>query len=498
MAGSSERGSLLGGRYRLVDLIGAGAAGHVFEAVDERAELVVAVKLLRPELARNRAMAHRFRREARSLAALDHPHIVKVLDAGRSPDERPYLVMERLRGRSLAARLGAGRLAIADAVALVLQVLDAIGYAHRRGVLHRDIKPGNIMLVPGPDGGDFVKVCDFGMAKTFLDGHTPPPSASMPSTGLGAFCGTPTYMAPEQASGDPPDQRTDLYAIGVLLYELVTGEVPFRGASPMAILSRHLTQLPQPPSARRPDGAISRALEALILRALAKDRADRPPTASAFAEALERAQAAEPAAAVDLPPGEAPTLVPPDRAPRASSRGWPRGRALAVVSLPLLLMAGLGARWMRAPPPPTANALEMTAVAPAPVAAPDVNGGGVGAAPAQPPSPSAPPPSAARRTARRQRPRRPLPPEAPAPEGQGLQAVLRQAQQRLDEGKIAESCGVAEAARNQFEDQPALHRFLGRCLMRQGRLAEAQRHFRRYLELAPDAEDAPFIREILR
>src|SRR5206468_4414681 len=131
------------------------------------------------------------------------------------------------------------RLSLERAVAIVLQVLDAIGYAHRCGVLHRDLKPGNIMLASRSAGVDAVKVCDFGMAKMVpeISGGSHPDSSV--STGLGHFCGTPAYMAPEQACGDPPDRRTDLYAVGVLLYELVTGDVPFRAASSMAVLSRH-------------------------------------------------------------------------------------------------------------------------------------------------------------------------------------------------------------------------------------------------------------------
>jgi len=261
------------GPYRVLGLLGEGAMGRVFRA--ERDGRAVALKLLRREHLRSRLLLDRFFREARAVSRIRHPHIVEVLEVGeeRGPEglERAYCVMELLEGKTLGALFRERSLDVARTVEIGLQVCEALEAAHGMGVVHRDVKPDNI-FVATRKGADWVKLLDFGIAKLLRVG---PEMSRTPATVIG----TPHYMAPEQASGSPVDGRTDLYALGVVLYELLAGRRPgrVRGA-------------PEPLPAQTPGGeAIAPVLARPVLECLASDPANRPESASALRAALQEA-----------------------------------------------------------------------------------------------------------------------------------------------------------------------------------------------------------------
>ncbi len=253
---------LLGDRYRLEDVLGSGGMATVWRGWDLRLERAVAVKTLDHAGLSDPSAAERFDREARTVARLAHPNIVAVYDVG-TQEGVGYLVMELISGVSVATLLEAGPLPVQQAVAIAAQSCDALGAAHAAGVIHRDVKPANIMVTPA----GAVKVCDFGIARQL---HAAGQTLTAPETAIG----TSDYMAPEQATGDSVDARTDLYALGCVLYAMLTGGPPFVGDSPVAVIYQHLHNAPAPVRSRRADVPVE--LAALIDRLLAKDPADRP------------------------------------------------------------------------------------------------------------------------------------------------------------------------------------------------------------------------------
>ncbi|HZI96427.1 MAG TPA: Stk1 family PASTA domain-containing Ser/Thr kinase, partial [Actinomycetales bacterium] len=281
---------MLADRYEVGDLLGRGGMAEVHRGRDTRLGRQVAVKLLRPDLARDPSFQARFRREAQSAAALNHPAIVAVYDTGEDivPEaggeaRLPFIVMEYVEGMTLRELLRGERsetpahgLGVARAVTMTAGVLEALEYSHRSGIVHRDIKPANVMLTPSGD----VKVMDFGIARAMAGG-----SATMTQTQ--AVIGTAQYLSPEQARGETVDARSDLYSAGCLLYELLTGRPPFIGDSPVSVAYQHVREIPQPPSTHAPD--VSEALDRVVLKALAKDREDRYPDAGAFRDDLRAA-----------------------------------------------------------------------------------------------------------------------------------------------------------------------------------------------------------------
>jgi eukaryotic-like serine/threonine-protein kinase len=268
--GSLEIGSWIAGRLELVDVLGEGASGRVYRAYHHHLDKSVAVKVLHSPQRRPQTAA-RFKAEARAASRIDQVNVVRVLDFGEEGDTL-YLTMELLDGETLYHRLRrVGRYDVGPAIELALQILAALVAAHREGIVHRDLKPGNIMLVReiGEDGEVFerVKVCDFGIAKV-LDAD---PGQSL--TEANSIIGTPGYMAPEQAMGDGVDTRTDLYACGAVLYELLTGRPPFVGDSVTQILVRVIVEDPPPVSVVAPH--VDPRLAAIVSRALARKREDR-------------------------------------------------------------------------------------------------------------------------------------------------------------------------------------------------------------------------------
>ena len=284
----TEHVRVLAGRYELGERIGQGGMADVYVGTDRRLARRVAIKLLRSTLAEDPSFRSRFRREAHDAAKMAHPTIVRIYDAGEESvidatgAERlvPFIVMEYVDGRLLRDVVAEGPLAPAEAVRVVEQVLTALEYSHRAGVIHRDIKPGNIMIARN----GAVKVMDFGIARAISDS-----SATLAETS--AVIGTAQYFSPEQARGESVDARTDLYSTGVVLFELLTGRAPFRGESPVAVAYQHVNAEPVAPSTLNP--AVSPALDAVTLRALVKDRFERFQSAAEFRTALQTAASGE-------------------------------------------------------------------------------------------------------------------------------------------------------------------------------------------------------------
>ena len=278
----AEQGALLGGRYQLGSVLGRGGMAEVRRARDTRLGRDVAIKQLRIDLAGDETFQARFRKEAQSAAGLNHPNIVSVYDTGEQRDPQtgvsvPYIVMELVVGHTLRDLLREGRkLRPERALELTIGVLDALQYSHLAGIIHRDIKPANVMLTSSGQ----VKVMDFGIARAVAD-----TSASMTQTA--AVIGTAQYLSPEQARGEKTvDNRSDIYAAGCLLYELLVGQPPFQGDSPVSVAYQHVREIPVPPSYLDPE--ITPAMDAITLKALAKAPADRYQTAREMRDDISR------------------------------------------------------------------------------------------------------------------------------------------------------------------------------------------------------------------
>jgi eukaryotic-like serine/threonine-protein kinase len=284
-------GQVLDGRYRLDDLLGQGGMGAVFRGYQLAMERRVAVKVLRPHLVGDPVAARRFVREARGTFKVDNQHAVKVHDFSAADDGTLYMVMEYLDGRTVGAELAVdGPLAPGRAIHVARQVAAALDAAHRIGLVHRDIKPDNIMLMVRGSDPDFAKVLDFGLAKLADDALSGPFSRVALTQGDVVF-GTPDYMSPEQAKGQSLDGRSDIYALGATLFEMLTGRPPFVESSPMLLLARHV-QAP-PPHLGDLVGALGEGpgaaeLDAVVQRCLAKAPSKRPGTAAALVEELDR------------------------------------------------------------------------------------------------------------------------------------------------------------------------------------------------------------------
>ena len=272
---------LLGGRYELGDPIGTGGMAEVFRGTDVRLGRDVAVKVLRSELARDPSFQQRFRREAQAAASLNAPAIVSVFDTGEDERGVPYIVMEFVDGRTLRdVLLDEGRLLPTRALEVTAEVCGALDAAHAAGIVHRDIKPGNVMLNRAGE----VKVMDFGIARAASD-------ASSAMTQTAAVIGTAAYLSPEQARGEHVDARSDLYSTGCLLYELITGAPPFTGDSAVSVAYQHVREDPQPPSAY--DDTLPASVDAVVLKAMAKNPANRYQSADEMREDLLRAARGE-------------------------------------------------------------------------------------------------------------------------------------------------------------------------------------------------------------
>jgi eukaryotic-like serine/threonine-protein kinase len=349
-------GTVFDGRYRIVRKLGAGGMADVYLAEDQELGRRVAIKILNGRHAADDSFVERFRREAKNAAGLSHPNIVSIYDRGEA-EGTYYIAMEFLDGRSLKELIvGRGPAPIKVAIEYARQILAALGAAHRHGIVHRDIKPHNVLV--GPEGR--VKVTDFGIAR----------SGASQMTEVGSIIGTAQYLSPEQARGAPVDQTSDLYSVGVVLYEMLTGQVPFTGDTPLEIAMKHLSEVPRPPSELRQE--VPHDLDSVVLRALAKDPGERyqsaeemdadlarvaeglpvdPETEEAATAVLSGSglMAAAPTSVIQRP--EAPSRPPPPgRTPPAGYYGYegpPRRRRPVwpwVLSV-LLLVAAAAAAW---------------------------------------------------------------------------------------------------------------------------------------------------------
>lgn len=277
---------LLAGRYLVGDVIGRGGMADVYRGEDTKLGRTVAIKILKAQLALDPAFRTRFRQEAQAASRMAHPTIVRVFDAGEEtvtrPDgdvvREPFIIMEYVQGRLLKDMIAEGPLGAKVATDVAVGILTALEYSHRAGVVHRDIKPGNVMITPD----DKVKVMDFGIARAVSDS-----SSTVAQTT--AILGTASYFSPEQAKGETVDARTDLYSTGVVLFEMLTGRAPFRGETAVSVAYQHVSETPVRPSSVNPD--VSPALDEVVLRALGKGRFDRYQTAQEFMQELELAAA---------------------------------------------------------------------------------------------------------------------------------------------------------------------------------------------------------------
>jgi serine/threonine protein kinase len=304
-------GRTLGSQFRVIRKLGAGGMGAVYLCEQLDVERYAVVKLMHAELSANPLAVSRFKREARAVARLNHPNIVQIYIFGETDDHALYLAMEHVDGKSLGELLAQGtRLAQPRALRIVDQICSALSEAHAASVVHRDLKPDNVMLTDRLGNPDYVKVLDFGIAK--LLGDTPQDGGEM--TREGHIAGTPRYMSPEQARGQALDARSDIYSLGVMLYEMLTGAHPFQATTAVDFLVKHVSEAPPRPSERFTDLVLLPRVEALVLRCLAKSPAERFQSAADLQRAVRQALRDFPEAAREFPtPGE---LTPADSALR--------------------------------------------------------------------------------------------------------------------------------------------------------------------------------------
>ncbi len=316
--------TLFDGRYRILRKLGSGGMANVYLAEDEDLGRRVAIKILNERYANDELFNERFRREAKSAAALSHPNIVSIYDRGEA-DGTPYIAMEVIEGRSLKELiLTRGPLPVAQAIDYAKQILGALRFAHRHGIIHRDIKPHNILL----GAENRLKVTDFGIAR----------AGASQMTEVGSIMGTAQYLSPEQARGAPVAAASDLYSLGIVLYEMLTGQVPFNGDTAIEIAMKHLNEAPKPPSAHRPE--ITAELDQVVLRSLAKNPEDRYGTADELQEDLDRVEAGLP--------------LSPETATAATAllTGLPATQATQVLSPPATRPLPRQPASPRRPPPP--------------------------------------------------------------------------------------------------------------------------------------------------
>src|SRR5687767_13268736 len=316
MRGDVTPDTIVDGRYRIQERLGAGGMAAVYRAHDMQHGREVALKLLYRRFAEDEDFVERFRREASAAAGLQHPNVVQVYDRG-AWDGTWYIAMEFLDGRSLKQVVReTGPVEPQTAIELVTQVLKAARFAHKRGVIHRDIKPHNVII----DSEGRAKVTDFGIAR----------AGASDMTETGSIIGTAQYLSPEQAQGHPVDARADLYSIGIVLYELLTGALPFDAESAVTIALKQVTEDPTPPMQLNP--AVSPALDSVVMRALRKDPAERFQSADDFIAALESALAGGYVETVAVSEDPVAALVEEDR------RNW---RRIAVIVVVLLALAAI-------------------------------------------------------------------------------------------------------------------------------------------------------------
>lgn len=410
---------VIGGHYRVLRTIGKGGMGTVYEAENTWTQRRVAVKVMRPEVARDGELASRFMQEARATSRLAHPNIIDVLDMGQDPELGAlYIVEEFLTGHDLRVHLNlVGRMAPRDALDVILPVMEALGEAHAHGIVHRDLKPDNIFLAE-TSRGVVPTLIDFGVAKIVAASSD---EASL-QTRAGMLMGTPSYMAPEQGRGDAAlDGRADVWSIGVVLYEMLSGARPHDALTPVGLIAQIIYQDPRPLSEVAPE--LPADLVDAVMGALQRDLARRYPTMQAFDDALRACAVMRDGAPAATSP-RPPELTPPAPLLRSGRRAWWAALVAALgVGVALLVAALTGGTDREARPPRTATAAPPRPRPPPPplaVPAPALPASGAASVRTyEPPPPSAPAPTAAptprRAPTRAGRPRPAHTPPRPAP-----------------------------------------------------------------------------------
>lgn len=265
-------GTCLMGKYDIIDVIGHGGMGVVYKGRQVLMERTVAIKMLQSQHIADSQSVQRFLREGKASCRMNHPHVITVYDFGITPQSgQPFIVMDYLQGISLADLIKQdGQVSVERSIKILTQATDALDHAHRAGVIHRDLKPSNIMLIEYEDEKDFVKIVDFGVAQLIGAG-----GEQQRLTQMGEVCGSPVYMSPEQCQGLELDVRSDIYSMGIVIYETLTGRLPLIGKTMVETMSKHITDMPPRFTEIRPDLYIPERLEAVIWKAMAKDPANR-------------------------------------------------------------------------------------------------------------------------------------------------------------------------------------------------------------------------------
>jgi eukaryotic-like serine/threonine-protein kinase len=464
-------GRTLSGRYEVLARLGVGGVGVVYRGRHVQLNRPVAIKVLQQSAAESPEWRRRFEREARVLSALAHPNIVPITDFGIDGDV-PYLVMELLEGKTLAALINEGPVSLARALDVVRQTLRALAFAHDQVIAHRDLKPANIFLQALPDQTDHVRLLDFGTAKVLEGANALNPAENL--SRVGVVFGTPSYMAPEQAKAERVDARADIYAAGVILFELLAGRPPYLADTPKGVMEAHVSAPIPSLAAVRPDLSIARLVQPVIDRAMAKKPADRYPKAMWMLSALEALDGGSHGAATNAPVAPAPTPTLKNLPPVRSARGAPEPPT--VKNLPSV-PSERGARVPRSHPWRAAIALAVLAAAvstgvtflrrhrgPRVESAPPVAAKSPAAAPqATPPPPgNAPPPAAAAAPQAQTNPASPVAPgrRARDPWQEAVPEVLKPIRDglergaRLDEGALGPA--YAFARQNPGDPRPWL------------------------------------------
>ena len=504
-------GTLVAEKFEILEQLGEGAMGRIYRARHLALDRMVAIKVLHKHLGGEDRVAKRFHREAKAASRLSHPNSVQIIDFGRTPDGLLYIAMELLEGEDLQTVLDHDHPLSPERIGHILvPALRAVEEAHRAGVIHRDFKPDNIILWDDRGGREHVKVCDFGIAKV-LDSRE---GSSITVDGF--VCGTPQYMAPEQARGDDIDHRVDVYAAGVVLYQMLVGKVPFGGDTALGIITKHLTDTAVPPHVRAPELGIPLVLEDIAKKAMSKDPAERFQSAGELADAIEIAvkSLGDDARARlgsgtfnaertkrERRPGDttAKTAIVPSEPSTIPSEG--RNAAIAAAVVIVLLLAW----WMTRtptvpletqapprtttiaiePPPPSTTIVEVRAPEPPETVV----------VPEPPVTLALPPPTTHVRTPRA---------TTVEPAVTVVVDTRTEGQRAFDEGRRLFLANDVPGSIAQFENASRLmpnnadvQKQLGRAYMRAGDVPRSVAAYRRYLALTPDAADRAIIEGII-